>query len=316
MKSLLLATLLAWSGVAVGQSYPGKPIRIIAPYAAGGAVDLMARYMCKEFLASMGQPCLVENRTGAGGMIGFDLVAKSSPDGYTLAMAPNNFSIIPGLYPKVPYDTLNDFVPVAAISRSPVMIGAHAGFPARTFTEFLAYVRGNPGKANFTSCGPASPQHLAGEMLAAQGDFKWTHIPYKGCGDAIADVLAGRVPIFISTVAHFNPQIKQGKMIAYAVLGAQKTEFAPEYPTVSESGFPGYVVEVWFGLVAPSKVPGPVLARLNSEVNKALAQPELRGQLLQGFYEPLGGTPERFGELIRRDIQRFGKVIQDIGLKP
>jgi tripartite-type tricarboxylate transporter receptor subunit TctC len=316
MKRVLFTALLAWSELALGQSYPNKPIRMIVAYAAGGAADLMGRYLCKEFQQSMGQPCVVENRGGAGGMIGFDIVAKAEPGGYTLTVAPNNFSIIPTLYPKVPYDTLKDFAPVALVSRSPIMIGAHPSLPAKTFQEFLAYVRANPGKVDFTTCGPASPQHLAGELLAAQGGFKWTHIPYKGCGAAIADVLSGTVPVFISTVAHFNPQIKLEKLRGFAVLGSQRSQFAPDYPTVAESGFPGYSIEVWFGLLAPAKTPARVIALLNAEVNKALAQPELRERLLQGFYEPLGGTPERFAELIRLDIQRFGKVIREIGLKP
>jgi tripartite-type tricarboxylate transporter receptor subunit TctC len=218
------------------------------------------------------------------------------------------------LYPKVPYDTLKDFAPVALVSRTPIMVGVHPSVEARTFQDFIGYVRANSGNLNFTSCGPGSPQHIAGEMLAAQGGFRWTHIPYKGCGPAFADVLAGRVPIFISTVAHFLPQIKLDKLRGLAVLGAQRTEFAPAYPTVAESGFPGYQVEVWFGLLAPAKTPAPVIARLNAEVNKALAQPALRDKLLAGFYEPLGGTPERFAEVIRGDMARMGKVIRDIGI--
>jgi len=274
----------------------------------------MARIVCAEFQKSMGQPCVVENRTGAGGMIGFEHVAKSDPDGYTLTMAPNNFSIIPALYRKVPYDTARDFAPVALVSRSPIMIGVHPSFPAKSFQDFIGHVRANSGNVNFTTCGPASPQHIAGEMLAAQGGFRWTHVPYKGCGAAFADVLAGRVPVFISTVAHFNPQIKLDKLRGLAVLGAERTAFAREYPTVAESGFPGYEVDVWFGLLAPAKTPPAVIAQLNREVNRALEQPDLREKLLTGFYEPLGGTPERFAQVIAADIARMGKVIREIGI--
>jgi tripartite-type tricarboxylate transporter receptor subunit TctC len=313
MRFLLIA-LAAFAAQAAAQSYPSKPVRLIAPYAAGGAVDLMARYLCAEFQKTLGQPCVVENRTGAGGMIGFEQVARSDPDGHTLALAPNNFSIIPALYSKVPYDTVRDFAPVALVSRSPIMIGVHPSFEARTFAEFIAHARANSGKLNFTTCGPASPQHIAGEMLAAQGGFRWTHVPYKGCGAAFADVLAGRVPVFISTVAHFNPQIKLDKLRGLAVLGAERSSFAPEYPTVAESGFPGYQVDVWFGLLAPAKTPPEILARLNAEVNKALEQPALREKLLAGFYEPLGGTPQRFAQVIAADIARMGKVIREIGI--
>lgn len=310
------AAALVLPAAALAQQFPNKTIRIIAPYSAGGAVDLMARYLCEKFTASMGQPCVVENRTGAGGMIGIDAVAKAEPDGHMLVIVPNNVSIIPGLYAKVPYDTLKDLAPVALISSTPIMIGAHPDFPAKSFQDLIAYAKANSGKVDFTTCGPASPQHLAGEMLAAQGGFKWQHVPYKGCGDALTAVLSNTVPVFISTVAHFNPQIKTGKLKGYAVLGASRTQFAPEFPTVAESGFPGYNVDVWFGMLAPAKTPPAVLARLNAEVNKAIQAPDLREKLLQQSYEPLGGTPERLTEVMKADMERYGKAIKDGGIKP
>jgi tripartite-type tricarboxylate transporter receptor subunit TctC len=312
------AAALAAAPAAWAQSYPSKTIRIVAPYTAGGAVDLLSRYLCERFPSSMGQPCVVENRTGAGGMIGFDAVAKAEPDGHTLVMAPNNLAIIPvlpSLYPKVPYDTVKDLAPIALVASSPIMVGAHPAFPAQSFPELIAYVRANSGKVNFTTCGPASPQHLAGEMLAARAGFQWIHVPYKGCGDALTAVIGGTVPVFISTVAHFNPQIKAGKLRGYAVLGPSRSQFAPDYPTVADSGFPGYEVNLWFGLLAPGRTPAPVIARLNAEVNKALEAPELREKLLAQSYDPLGGPPERFGEAIRADMDRFGKVIRDGGVK-
>jgi tripartite-type tricarboxylate transporter receptor subunit TctC len=259
---------------------------------------------------------VVENRTGAGGMIGMDAVAKAEPDGHSLVMVPNNVAIIPFLYAKVPYDTLKDLAPIALVAGTPVMIGAHPEFPARTFQELIAYARKSDGKVNFTSCGTASPQHLAGELLASQGGFKWTHVPYKGCGDALTAVLGNTVPVFISTVAHFNPQIKSSKLRGYAVLSAKRSPFAPEYPTVAESGFPGYEIDLWFGLMAPGRTPQPVQARLNAEVNKALQAPELREKLAAQFYEPLGGTPERFAAAIRVDMERYGKAIRTAGIKP
>ena len=215
----------------------------------------------------------------------------------------------------MPYDTLTDLAPVALVAGTPIMIGAHPSYPAASFQELLAQVRAAGGRMNYTTCGPASPQHLAGEMLASAGGFQWTHVPYKGCGDALTAVLAGTVPIFISTVAHFNPQIKAGKLRGFAVLGASRTQFAPDVPTVAEIGFPGYQVDLWFGLVAPAKTPAPVLARLNDEVNKAVQSPELREKLVAQSYEPLGGPPERFAEAIRADMERFGKAVRDGGIK-
>lgn len=314
IAALSLTAVALAPAVASAQAFPTKPVRIVAPYPPGGAVDLMARYLCERFTPALGQPCVVENRTGAGGLIGFEAVAKAEPDGHTLVMAPNNLAIIPVLYSKVPYDTLKDLAPVALVSSTPIMIGAHPSFPAKSFAELLAHAKSHSGSLNYTSCGPASPQHLAGEMLAAQLGFKWTHVPYKGCGPALADVLGNQVPLFISTVAHFNPQIKAGKLRGYAVLTGQRSQFAPEYPTAAES-VPGYVVDLWFGLLAPGRTPPALITRLNEEVNKALRNAELREKLLAGSYEPVGGPPERFAQAIKSDMDKFGKVIKEAGIK-
>lgn len=314
MKLVVFLLALA-TAAAQAQTFPSRPMRIVAPYAAGGAADLMARYLCERFPQSLGQPCVVENRTGAGGIIGIDAVAKAEPDGHALVVVPNNVAIIPSLYAKVPYD-MKDLAPIALVAGTPVMIGAHPDFPARSFQELIAYARANEGKVNFTSCGTASPQHLAGEMLASQAGIRWTHVPYKGCGDALTAVLGGTVPVFISTVAHFNPQIKAGKLRGYAVLSATRSSFAPDYPTVAESGFPGYEIDLWFGLMAPARTPQPVLARLNAEVNRILQAPDLRAKFAAQFYEPLGGTPERFAAAIRSDMERYAKAIREAGIKP
>jgi tripartite-type tricarboxylate transporter receptor subunit TctC len=314
MKLVVFLLALA-TAAAQAQTFPSRPMRIVAPYAAGGAADLMARYLCERFPQSLGQPCVVENRTGAGGIIGIDAVAKAEPDGHALVVVPNNVAIIPSLYARVPYD-MKDLAPIALVAGTPVMIGAHPDFPARSFQELIAYARANEGKVNFTSCGTASPQHLAGEMLASQAGIRWTHVPYKGCGDALTAVLGGTVPVFISTVAHFNPQIKAGKLRGYAVLSATRSSFAPDYPTVAESGFPGYEIDLWFGLMGPARTPQPVLARLNAEVNRILQAPDLRAKFAAQFYEPLGGTPERFAAAIRSDMERYAKAIRGAGIKP
>ena len=312
----ILAGLLALAAAtAQAQGFPTKPIRIIVPFAPGGANDLMARYLCERFPQSMGQPCIVENRTGAGGMIGIDAVAKAEPDGHTLLMVPNNIVTIPLVYAKVPYET-QDLAPIALVVSTPIMIGAHPGFPAKTFAELIAYVKANSGKVNFTACGTASAQHLAGELFAAEAGFKWTHVPYKGCGDALTAVLGGQVPVFISTVAHFNPQIKSGKLRGYSVWGRERSAFAPDYPTAIEAGFPDMVFDLWFGLMTGSRVPAPIQARLNAELNKALQSPDLREKLAQQFYEPLGGTPERFAQAMRADVERYGRAIKAAGIKP
>ena len=308
--------MLFISGPVAAQGFPSKPMRIIAPYAPGGANDLIARYLCERFPHAFGQPCLVENRTGAGGMIGIDAAAKAEPDGHTLVMVPNNVAIIPLVYAKVLYDTQKDLAPIALVAGSPIMVGAHPDFPAKSFKEMVAYAKANNGKVNFTSCGVASPQHLAGELLAAEAGFKWTHVPYKGCGDALTGVLGGQVPVFISTVAHFNPQIKNGKLRGYAILSPARSNFAPDYPTLREAGYPDMQFDLWFGLMSSSRVPAAVQARLNAELNKVLQAPDLREKLAQQFYEPLGGTPERFAAAIRADMDRYGRAIKEAGIKP
>jgi tripartite-type tricarboxylate transporter receptor subunit TctC len=248
-------------------------------------------------------------------MIGIDAVAKAPADGYTLVTVPNNMVMIPSLYDNVPYDTLRDLAPIALISKTPIMIGSHVSFPAKTFKEFLDYAKANPGKVNWTSCGPGTAQHVAGEWLMSLANIKATHIPYKGCGPAFADVLSGRIPVFISTVAHFKPQIKLGKLRGWAVTEPARTDFAPEYPTVAESGFPGFEASVWFGLMAPANTPKALVAKLNADTNRALAEPDLREKLHAQLYQPIGGKPEDFAQVLRTEVERYGKIIREVGIK-
>jgi len=313
---LIFALLALAATAAQAQQFPSKTMKIIAPYAAGGANDLMARYLCERFPQTFGQPCIVENKTGAGGMIGIDAAAKAEPDGHTLVMVPNNVATIPFMYAKPLYDTEKDLAPIALVSGTPIMVGAHPDFPAKTFKELIAYARSHSGQVNFTSCGVASPQHLAGELLAKDAGFKWTHVPYKGCGDALTAVLGGQVPVFISTVAHFNPQIKNGKLKGYAILSPERSNFAPDYPTAKEAGYPDMQFDLWFGLMTSSRVPKDVQARLNAELNKLLQAPDLRDKLAQQFYQPIGGTPEKFAAAIRADMDRYGRAIKEAGIKP
>jgi tripartite-type tricarboxylate transporter receptor subunit TctC len=316
VRAATAAALCVASLAGMASDYPGKPVRMVVAAPAAGAVDLMGRISCEKFAQYWGQPCVVENRAGASGMIGIDAVMKSSPDGYTLATVPSNMVMIPSMYDRVPYDTLKDVNPVALVSSTPIMIGAHTSFGAKTFEEFISYAKSNPGKVNYTSCGPATPQHVAGEWLMSLAGIKATHIPYKGCAPAFADVLSGRIPVFISTVAHFEPQIKAGKLRGYAVTERSRTDFAPQYPTVAEAGFPGYEVSVWFGIVAPPNVPQPIIARLNADTNRMLREADVREKMRSRHYQPEGGTPEAFGTLIRTEVERYGKVIKAVGIKP
>ena len=316
MRPILGLFVLAWLGAAAAQTYPTKTVRIIAPYSAGGAVDLMARHLCERFQAPFGQPCIVENRTGGGGSIGMDAAAKAEPDGHTLLVVPNNVAILPYVMSKLPYDTLKDLSPIGLIAGTPIMVGAHPDLPARSFAELVSYAKANSGKVNFTSCGVGSPQHLAGELIASEAGFKWTHVPYKGCADALTAVLGNTVPVFIITDAHFNPQIKAGKLRGYAVLSPARSSFAPDYPAVKDLGYPDLQFDLWFGLMSSSRVAAPIQARLNAELNKALQSPDLRQKLAAQFYEPLGGTPERFAAAIKGDMDRYSRAIREAGIQP
>ena len=320
IRAVLLAAGIALAGLLapnIGQAqYPSRPIKIVVPFSPGGGTDVIARLMAERFQDSMGQTVLVENRPGAASIIGLEYVYRSEHDGYTLVLEPNNLVLLGPLYGKLPFDPIADFAPVALIGLSPNMIGGHPSLPARTFLELIAWAKANPGKLNFASCGTATPQHLAGEMLKVMAGIDMTHIPYKGCAPALADVLGGQVPLFFSTVAHLNPQIKAGKLRGFAVTGPPRTSFAPETPTVAESGYPGFNVDGWFGLLAPGRTPKDVVAKLNAEVNKALARQDVKDKLAAQGYELLGGTPERFAEVIRADLARLGKLIRDVGIKP
>ena len=307
----LLSPSAAWS-----QVWPSKTVKIVVPYPAGGGTDVMARFLAQKFSEMWGQPVVVENKGGAGGNIGADQVAKSTPDGYTLVMMPSNLSINPSLFDKTPWDAVKDFSPIGTVATSPIMVGVSAGVPANSIRELIALAKAKPGTLNYISCGGGSPQHIAGEMFNAMAGVQMQHVPYKGCGAAIPDAVAGVVQVLFSTVANMNPHIKSGKLKGFAVAGARRSELVPDVPTVSEAGLPGYNFDVWFGLLAPAKTPRDVIVKVNRDINSLLAQKEVKERLQGQFYDVMPGTPEQFATLIEKDLLRFGKVIRDVGIKP
>ena len=307
----LLSPSAAWS-----QAWPSKTVKIVVPYPAGGGTDVMARFLAQKFSEMWGQSVVVENKGGAGGNIGADQVAKSTPDGYTLVMMPSNLSINPSLFDKTPWDAVKDFSPIGTVATSPSMVGVSAGVPANSIRELIALAKAKPGTLNYISCGGGSPQHIAGEMFNAMAGVQMQHVPYKGCGAAIPDAVAGVVQVLFSTVANMNPHIKSGKLKGFAVAGARRSELVPDVPTVSEAGLPGYNFDVWFGLLAPAKTPRDVIVKINRDINTLLAQKDVKERLQGQFYDVLPGTPEQFATLIEKDLVRFGKVIRDVGIKP
>lgn len=313
--SCVCAVLLT-AGTAAAQSYPGKPVKIIVPFPAGGGADLTARHVGAKLAESMGQQFVVENRVGAGGSIGIDAVAKSPADGYTLLVVPQNLVINPSLLEKVSFDPIKDFAPIAVLVDSPVMIAVHSAVPVTNLKELVAHVKANPGKVNFTSCGTGSPQHLAGEQFKVLTGTQMQHVPYNGCAPAVADTAAGRIELLFATIQHITPHHKSGRMRALATSGAKRSELAPEFPTVIESGIPGFDFTVWFGMLAPAKTPTEVVQRLNAEVNKALADATVRAQLEKLNFVPRGGGTEQFATTIATEQARFAKLIREVNIRP
>jgi tripartite-type tricarboxylate transporter receptor subunit TctC len=310
----LLAVLLAESALA--QVYPSKPIRLIVPFAAGGGNDNVARLVGKRLADSLGQPVLVDNRPGAGGVVGAELAAKAAADGYTLFLGGvGSHAINPNLHDKLPYDPIRDFAPVALLAQAPLVLVVHPSVPARSFAEFVAYARANPGRLNYASNGNGSSSQLAAVMFDSMAGVDMVHVPYKGLAPALTDLLAGQVQLMFSSVVAILPHIKAGRLRALAMTGARRLASMPELPTIAESGFPGYEASSWYGILAPAGTPRDIVVKLNSEFVKALEQPEVKSSLLAEGAEPAGGSPERFAAHIRAEKERLGKLIRDAGIR-
>lgn len=312
--ALLLVAVASTAG-AQAQKYPDRLVRIVVPYPAGGGSDTMARLVAQRLTEMWGQPVIVENKPGASGNIGLEGVARSAGDGYTLVLMPSNHSINPPLFGNLPFDPIKDFTPIVAVGSSPVFVAVNSSVPIRTVGELIAKLRASPGSLSYASCGNGTPQHLAGELMKATARIDMTHIPYKGCSVAIPDLLSGQVQVGFSTVANFNPHIKSGKLTGLAVTSKTRSALAPDIPTVAESGLAGYDVDVWFGLLGPAKMPPAVVEKINRDVNTILANRDIRDKLLQQYYEPMGGTPEQFANLIQTDLVRWGSLIRAVGIK-
>jgi tripartite-type tricarboxylate transporter receptor subunit TctC len=312
--AVLLASSLAAQGFA--QGYPSKPIRLIVPFAAGGGNDNVARLVGKRLADSLGQPVLVDNRPGAGGVVGAELAARSAPDGYTLFLGGvGSHAINPNLHEKLPYDPIRDFAPIELLAQAPLVMVVHPSVPARSFAEFVAYARANPGRLNFASNGNGSSSQLAAVMFDSMAGVDMVHVPYKGLSPALADLLSGQVQVMFSSVVAILPHIKTGRLRGLAVTGGKRLAAMPELPTIAESGLAGYEASSWYGILAPAGTPRDIVMKLNAELAKALDQPEVRGSLLAEGAEPVGGSPEQFAAHIRSEKERMGKLIRDAKIR-
>jgi tripartite-type tricarboxylate transporter receptor subunit TctC len=307
---------LASASDAVAQAFPSKPVRIIVPFPAGGTADILARILAEKMAPSLGQPVVVENRAGAAGGIGAALVAKSPADGYTLFMGTTGTQTInPVINPKLEYDPLKDFAPVSNFAASPFVLVTHPSFPAKALPELIATAKQRPKQLQYATFGTGSSAHMTGEMFANRAGVQLVHVPYKGAPQAITDVIAGHVHMTFSLLPTVLPHIKAGSVRAVAVAAPQRDPSLPEVPTFAEAGLENFVSDSWYGLLAPAGTPQPVIARLNAEVHKVLAMPEVKQRLEKDGAVAVGGTPEQFGEQIRRELALWQKVARDANLK-
>jgi tripartite-type tricarboxylate transporter receptor subunit TctC len=316
MVVLLVSMLGAVVAASVGaQDYPTRPIRVVVPFSPGGAVDGPMRVIAQEMSKSMGVGVIIDNKPGAGATIGADAVAKSPSDGYTLLLASQTNVISATLYPKLPYDAVEDFVPISLIGREPGVLVVNPSLPVKTFQEFVAYVKERPGKVDYASSGNGSGQHLFMALLASTLGLKMNHVPYRGSGQATTDLLGGRVQASIPGSAGMVGHIKAGKLRALAVTGAKRSLQLPDVPTLAESGVPGYEAYVWMGLMAPKGTPAPIIDKLHREVLRALASDEVKKHMETVGIEIVGSTPAEFGTFYRAEKERWAKVIRETGAK-
>jgi len=315
-SAIVACTAVAAPAVYAQAVYPTKPIRIVVPFPAGGTTDILARAVGQKLTETNGQPVLIDNRPGAGGNIGAELVAKSPPDGYTLLMGTvGTHAINPSLYAKMPYDHQKDFAPVILVAGVPNVLVINPSVPANSVQELIAYGKANPGKLNFASSGSGTSIHLAGELFKTMSGVQMTHIPYKGSAPAIADLLGGQVQIMFDNLPSALPQIKAGKLKALAVTSAQRATALPDVPTIAEAGLPGFEASSWFGLLAPAGTPKEVIVKLNTEVAKWLASPEAREKLAAQGAIAAGKTPEDFTQHIVAETAKWQKVVKESGAK-
>jgi tripartite-type tricarboxylate transporter receptor subunit TctC len=314
-KSAFALVLLALTPLAApAQGYPSQTVRIIVGFPPGGTTDVIGRLIAQELTESLGRAVVVENRPGASGTIGSGIAAKSAPDGHTLLMVSSTHGTAPALYASLPYEE-KDLVPAALIATTPYVLVVHPSMAATSMAQLLAYLKANPGKVEYASSSPGTAQHLAGELVQRMAGVVIVHVPYKGSGALLPDLLAGRVPMMFENIAIMTPHIKKGSLRPIAISSAKRTPLLPDVPTVAETGLAGFEVLGWFALLAPAKTPPEVIRRLNNDVNAAIARPAIVARFAELGAEPLGGSPDQAAAFIKGEQDKWGKIIRDAGIK-
>jgi len=295
--------------------YPNKPVKIIVSFSPGGTTDILARFLAQKLGEALGQPVVVENRPGAGGILGNDFVVKSQPDGHTLLMgSASNLVVAPGMYKNMPYDAKKDLIPVAQAAAGPFVIVVNPQVPARTFPELIALAKADPGRITFATSGNGTSLHLAGELINTMAGIKMTHVPYKGTGPAMLDTISGQVNVTLSDMVPFVPHIQSGKLRPLAQTTAQRSRLLPDLPTVAET-LPGYDATSWYGLMAPAGTPPAIVQRLNQELGKILQQADVRARYATLGVEGISMTPGEFGQYINREMAKWADVIAKSGAR-
>ena len=314
---LTVAAVLAVAGGGVlAQDYPAKPVKIIVPFAAGGPADVYARFLGQRLSESLGQPFVVEDRPGAGSVIGTDAVAKSPPDGYTLLMMSNAQTVNESLIPNKPYALLRDFAPVAPVNYSDLVLVVHPSVQANSLADLIKLAKASPGKLNYASSGPGTPYHMAGELFKAMAGVDIVHIPYKGSSGARTDVLGGQVQMMFDAVTTMSEHAKAGQVRPLATTGKMRSSVLPNVPTMNEAGVPGYEAVIWLGIMAPKATPPPIVAKLNAEITKIVNRPEVRADWAKQGAVPMSMTPEEFARYTADDIAKWERIVKISGAKP
>ncbi|MEA2994900.1 MAG: hypothetical protein QOG74_449 [Alphaproteobacteria bacterium] len=297
-------------------AYPERPVRLIVPFAAGGAVDSVARVLGKALSANLGGSIVIDNRGGAGGVIGMEAVAHAAADGYTLLLSHSGFAAMPGLYRDLPFDPVRDFAGVVTAASGAYVLAVNSAEPFTSVADLIAYAKANPGRLTYGSAGAGSIIHLAGEFFKRTAAVELVHVPYKGAAPAITDLVGGQIRMMFAPAVNALPLAASGKLRALAVTSAKRSRLAPDLPTIAESGLPGFEVTGWYGLAAPAATAAPAVAQLNAETNRALASADTVEQLRQQGLEPVGDTPEQATAWIRSEVAQWTRVIRDAGIKP
>jgi len=317
LRAAVAVALVLGHGVVLAQAWPAKSVRIVVPFPPGGGLDFFARVTSPKLQEQLGQQMVVDNRSGAGGMIGAETVAKATPDGYTVLFASSaEITINQHLYPKMAYDSTRDFAPVSYAAHAALLFSVHPSVPAKSLKDVIALARARPGELAYASAGTGGVQHLAGELLKSLAKVNIVHIPYKGAGPAVVDMVGGQVSMGFTALPSSISHARSGRLRPIAVTSTKRSEAAPELPTFTELGFPGIDLVVWYGVLYPARTPAEIVARMSTEVNRAVQATDVKAKLLQQGVEAVGTSPEQFAKFMQSEIVRYGAIIKASGAKP